>query len=157
MEWKLESTGHYRSADLFPVNLFVCNELDLVPKNYPLLLFATLKEKFKQFVEHIVDEEDITYIYYASRIEPRLTKEVLDMAGKQSLYEKQLQQIVDVMGSDLLKKMTPEERMEGLTVDERVQDLTVDERLAGLSESDLQNMKTVLLQLLDSSNRTQQE
>ena len=43
------------------------------------------------------------------------------MAGKQSLYEKQLQRIVeamgadlvDVMGADLLKKMTPEERVQG--------------------------------------------
>ncbi|MDE0017754.1 MAG: hypothetical protein OXU51_16345, partial [Candidatus Poribacteria bacterium] len=99
VKWESESAGHYKSTDLFPVNLFVCNELELVPKNYPLLLFATSKEKFRQFVERIVGEEDITYIYYASRIEPALTKEILDMAGKQSLYEKQLQQIVDVMGT----------------------------------------------------------
>ena len=100
------------------------------------------------------------------------------MAGKQSLYEKQLQRIVDamgtdlvdVMGTDLLKKMTPEERMDGLTVDERVQGLTVDERvqgltvderLAGLSQDDLQSLepdvKMALLRLLDRSNGTQQE
>ena len=54
------------------------------------------------------------------------------MAGKQSLYEKQLQQIVDVMGTDLLKKMTPEERMDGLTFDEI---------LAVLSQEDLQNLE----------------
>lgn len=83
--------------------------------------------------------------------------EMLDMAGKQSLYEKQLQQIVDVMGTDLLKKMTPEERMEGLTVSQRVQGLTVGERLAGLSQDDLQNMKMALLQLLEPSNGTQHE
>ena len=166
VKWESESAGHYRSTDLFPVNLFVCNELELVPKNYPLLLFATSKEKFRQFVERIVGEDDITYIYYASRIEPALTKEILDMAGKQNLYEKQLQQIVDVMGTDLLKKMTPQERMEGLTVSQRVQGLTVsqrvqgltvDERLAGLSQDDLQNMKMALLQLLEPSNGTHQE
>ncbi|MXV84442.1 hypothetical protein F4X88_16180 [Candidatus Poribacteria bacterium] len=170
VKWESESAGHYRSTDIFPVNLFVCNELELVPKNYPLLLFATSKEKFRQFVERIVGEEDITYIYYASRIEPALTKEILDMAGKQSLYEKQLQQIVDVMGTDLLKKMTPEERMDGLTVSQRVQGLTVSqrvqgltvgERLAGLSQDDLQSlepdMKMALLQLLEPSNGTPQE
>ena len=101
------------------------------------------------------------------------------MAGKQSLYEKQLQQIVDVMGTDLLKKMTPEERMDGLTVSQRVQGLTVSqrvqgltvsqrvqgltvgERLAGLSQDDLQSlepdMKMALLQLLEPSNGTPQE
>lgn len=153
VKWESEGAGHYRSTDLFPVNLFVCNELELVPKNYPLLLFATSKEKFRQFVERIVGEEDITYIYYASRIEPALTKEILDMAGKQSLYEKQLQRIVDSMGTDLLKKMTPEERMDGLTVSQRVQGLTVDERLAGLNQDDLQSLepdvKMALLRLLD--------
>ena len=170
VKWESESAGHYRSTDIFPVNLFVCNELELVPKNYPLILFVTSKEKFRQFVERIVGEEDITYIYYASRIEPALTKEILDMAGKQSLYEKQLQQIVDVMGTDLLKKMTPEERMDGLTVSQRVQGLTVSqrvqgltvgERLAGLSQDDLQSlepdMKMALLQLLEPSNGTPQE
>ena len=99
-----------------------------------------------------------------------LTKEILEMAGKQSLYEKQLQRIVESMGADLLKTMTPEERMDGLTVSERVQDLTVDERvqgltvderLAGLSEEDLQNLdpdvKRTLLLLVDTSNGTQQE
>ena len=74
------------------------------------------------------------------------------MAGKQSLYEKQLQQIVDVMGTDLLKKMTPEERMEGLTVDEI---------LAVLSQEDLKNLepdvKMAFLRLLEPSNGTQHE
>ena len=92
------------------------------------------------------------------------------MAGKQSLYEKQLQQIVDVMGTDLLKKMTPEERMDGLTVSQRVQGLTVSqrvqgltvgERLAGLSQDDLQSLepdvKMALLRLLDRSNGVPQE
>ena len=74
------------------------------------------------------------------------------MAGKQNLYEKQLQQIVDVMGTDLLKKMTPEERMDGLTVDEI---------LAVLSREDLQSLepavKMAFLRLLDPSNGAQQE
>ena len=82
------------------------------------------------------------------------------MAGKQSLYEKQLQRIVEamgtdlvnVMGADLLKKMTPEERLQGLTVDEI---------LAVLSQEDLQSLepdvKRAFLRLLDPSNGTQQE
>lgn len=144
VKWEAEGAGHYKSTDIFPVHLFVCNELELTKKNYPLLLFATSKGKFRQFVERIIGEDNITYIYYASRVEPEVTKEVLKMAGKQSLYEKQLQRIIDSMGADLLKKMTPEERVHGLTVSER---------LAGLDLQDLRTLdpeeKAAFLQLLN--------
>ena len=159
VKWELEGTGYYKSTGLFPVHLFVCNELELTPKNYPLLLFATSKEKFRQFVERIVGEDNLTYIYYASRVEPEITKEILKMAGKQSLYEKQLQRIIDSMGTDLLKKMTPEERVRGLTVSERVRGLTVSERLAGLNIEDLHALdpeeKAALLQVLNQPDKTQ--
>ena len=109
-----------------PVNLFVCNELGLEPKNYPLLLFAASKEKFRQFVEQIASEDNAIYIYYASRVEPQITKEVLKMAGKQSLYEKQLQRIAESMGEDLIpflseevvKRIPPEKRVRGLSEEE---------------------------------------
>lgn len=149
VKWKSESAGHYKSTDIFPVNLFVCNELEVTPKNYPFLLFAASKEKFRQFVEQIVDADNMAYIYYAARVEPTVTKEVLKMARKQSLYEKQLQRIVDSMGTDLLEKMTPEERMHGLTVSER---------LAGLSLEDLRTLdpkvKAALLELLNQPDET---
>ena len=150
VNWESENAGHYKSTDIFPVNLFVCNELELNKENYPLLLFAASKKKFRQFVERIVGENNITYIYYASRVEPEITKEVLKMAGKQSLYDKQLQRIVDSMGTDILKKMTAEERMHGLTVSER---------LAGLKLEDLRTLdpevKAALLQLLNQPDETQ--
>ncbi len=86
-------------------------------------------------------------------------KEILKMAGKQSLYEKQLQRIIDSMGTDLLEKMTPEERVRGLTVSERVRGLTVSERLAGLNIEDLHALdpeeKAALLQVLNQSDKTQ--
>ena len=90
------------------------------------------------------------------------------MAEKQNLYEKQLQRIIDSMGADLLKKMTPEERVRGLTVSERVRGLTVSERvrgltvserLAGLNIEDLHALdpeeKAVLLQVLNQPDKTQ--
>ena len=159
VKWESEGTGYYKSTDLFPVHLFVCNELELTPKNYPLLLFATSKEKFRQFVERIIGEDNLTYIFYASRVEPEITKEILKMAGKQSLYEKQLQRIIDSMGADLLKKMTPEERVRGLTVSERVRGLAVSEMLAGLDPEDLRALdpeeKAALLQVLNQPDKTQ--
>ncbi len=81
------------------------------------------------------------------------------MAGKQNLYEKQLQRIIDSMGADLLEKMTPEERVRGLTVSERVRGLTVSEMLAGLDPEDLRALnpeeKAVLLQVLNQAEKTQ--
>ncbi len=72
------------------------------------------------------------------------------MAGKQSLYEKQFQRIINSMGTDLLEKMTPEERVRGLTVSER---------LAGLNIEDLRTLdpeeKAVFLQVLNQPDKTQ--
>ena len=74
------------------------------------------------------------------------------MAGKQSLYEKQLQRIIDSMGADLLEKMTPEERVRGLTVSERLAGLNLEEDLRAL---DPEEKVALLLQLLDQPDKTQ--
>jgi len=132
VRWEVVGVGHYKSTDLLPVHLFVCNELEMVPKNYPLLLFAASKEKFRQFVEQIVSEDNTIYIYYASRVEPEITKEVLKMAGKQSLYENNLRRIAESMGEDLipflseevLKRIPPEKRVRSLTATDIVRSLS---------------------------------
>lgn len=132
VRWEAVGVGHYKSTDLLPVHLFVCNELEMVPKNYPLLLFAASKEKFRQFVEKIVSEDNTIYIYYASRVEPEITKEVLKMAGKQSLYENNLRRIAESMGEDLipflseevLKRIPPEKRVRSLTATDIVRSLS---------------------------------
>jgi len=172
VKWESEGSGHYRSTGLLPVTLFVCNELEITAKNYPLLLFATSKTKFRQFVEKIAGENNLTYLYYASRVEPEITKEILHMAGRQSLYERQLRRIIESMGADLVQKMTLEERLQGLSVSERaelvrglsvseqaelVRGLSVSERLEGLTLEDIRTLdprtKAELLQLLMSPDR----
>lgn len=137
VRWVPIGVGHYKSTSLLPVHLFVCNELELVPKNYPLLLFAASKEKFRQFVERIVSEDNTIYIYYASRVEPEMTKEVLKMAGKQSSYEKNLMRIAESMGEDLIpflseevvKRIPPEKRVRSLTAEDIVRSLSPETRL----------------------------
>ena len=64
VRWETIEAGHYVSTDILPVHLIVINELPIEPKNYPLLLFAASKEKFRQFLERIVEEDNIVYIYY---------------------------------------------------------------------------------------------
>ena len=57
------------------------------------------------------------------------------MAGKQSLYEKQLERIAKAVGDDLLEQMPPEVRMRGLTLEERLRGLDLDpETLEKLKE-----------------------
>ena len=141
VKWEEIGVGHYVSTDLLPVHLLVCNELPLESKYYPLLLFAVSKEKFRRFMLRLIEEENATYIEYASRTNPELTKEVLRMAGKQSLYEKQLERMAKAFGEDLiaflnkdelLEQMSPEVRVRGLTPEERLRGLTLEERLRGL-------------------------
>ena len=81
----------------------------------------------------LIEEENATYINYAFRTNPELTKEILRMAGKQSLYEKQLERIVETFGEELLEQVPPEVRMRGLTLEERLRGLALEERLHGLT------------------------
>ena len=133
VRWEEIGAGHYVSTDILPVHLIVINELVIEPKNYPLLLFAASKKKFRQFVERIVSEDNTVYIYYAHFTDYELTEEVLEMAGRQSSYQKNLervtQDLLTIIGKDkLLKQMTPEERVRGLPPEERVRGLTLEER-----------------------------
>ena len=126
VRWDSLGGGHYKSTELLPVHLFVCNELEIGAKNYPLLLFAASKAKFRQFVQKIVSEDNAIYINYALHVEPQITQEVLRMAGKLSLYEKHLKRIAEGLGEDLLpflseevvKRIPPEKRVRGLTAEE---------------------------------------
>ncbi len=89
------------------------------------------------------------------------------MAKRENLYDKQLRRIIDVMGPDLLKKMTLEERLQGITPEEQLQSMTLEERLqgmkleerlAGLSSEDLRALdaetKAELIKLLTQSDET---
>ncbi len=137
VRWEQVDVGHYRSTDLLPVHLFVCNELKIEPKNYPLLLFAASKKKLRQFFERIVEEDNTLYIYYAHFADYELIEEVLKMAGKQSQYEKTLERFAKDYGSALLRGLTPEERLHGLQPEERLRGLQPEERLSGLQPEEI--------------------
>ena len=158
VRWTEIGIGHYVSIEHFlPVHLFVSNELAIEPKNYPLLLFASSKEKFRQFVEQIVSEDNTVYIYYAHFIDYELTEEVLKMAGRQSSYQKNLervtQDLLSILGKDkLLKMMTPEERLRGLTPEERVRGLTPEELLRGLDSKTQEKLKQLMFNTSKTEN-----
>ena len=146
VRWEEVAVGHYVSTDILPVHLIVINELPIEPKNYPLLLFASSKKKFRQFLGRIVKEDNSAYIYYAYRIDPELTKEVLDMAGKSRSYRKNLDFIAKDIGKDLipflskeemLKQMTPEDIVGAVTLEKLARAMTLEERLRGLDAEDI--------------------
>ncbi len=93
----------------------IIGELVIEPKNYPLLLFAASKEKFRQFVEQIVEEDNTIFIQYAYFMDYKLTEEVLQVAGKKSAYRKNIELYIKEYGEVLLRGLSLEERLRGLT------------------------------------------
>jgi len=128
VRWEKIGAGHYVSADLLPVHLFVCNELVIEPKNYPLLLFAASKEKFRQFVEQIVYEDNTILIKYAHFMDYKLTEEVLQVAGRKSTYQKNIELYIKEYGEVLLRGLSLEERLRGLTPEEVLRGLEPETR-----------------------------
>ena len=159
VRWNEIGIGHYVSKDLLPVHLFVNNELTIEPKNYPLLLFASSKKKFRQFVERIVSEDNTVYIYYAYRIDPELTKEVLEMTGKQNSYRKNLEFIAKDIGEELIPFLSKEEMLKHITHEDLVRVLTPEERVRGLTLEDIRRLDTPTLeklkQLIFSTSKTE--
>lgn len=125
--------GYYLRSGEFAVYLIVVNELPILPQNYSLLLFASAAQKFRQFVQQLVKEENWDYIRFAYRLRPKITKEVLAMAGKHSIPRKDLEFMAKDIGpeilpylnkEDLLKQLTPEDRLRGLSPEDLLRCLT---------------------------------
>jgi hypothetical protein len=119
--------GRYLLSGELAVYLIVVNELTILPTNYPLLLFASSAKKFRQFLQQVVFEKNWNYIHFAYRLRPRITKEVLTMAGINSLPKKDLEFIAKDIGveilpyldkADLLKQLSLEDLLRGLNVEE---------------------------------------
>ena len=52
------------------------NKLDIIPGNYPLLMFASSKKKFKEFLLDTVKNNCFNaYVEFAYRVNPEITKE----------------------------------------------------------------------------------
>lgn len=146
VRWEKIGVGHYVSTDLLPVHLFVSNELYIEPKNYPLLLFAASKEKFRQFVSRIVSEDNTIYIYYAHFMDYELTEEVLEMAGKQREYQKNLERITQ----DLLSVINKDEILKQMTPDDLARGLSSKEQLSRLNNEEQKRLQQLLQKLIEN-------
>ncbi|MBC8231206.1 hypothetical protein H8E77_16775 [bacterium] len=153
VRWEEIAVGHYVSTDILPVHLIVVNELPIEPKYYPLLLFTASKEKFRQFLEPIVKEDNSVYIYYAYRIDPELTKEVLDMAGKSRSYQKNLEFIAQDIGKELIPFLSAEDRVRGLTLEERLSGLPPEDLVRVLTPEERRKLKQLLEEEVEKDRR----
>ncbi len=137
VRWESGEVGHYINTDILPVHLIVINELPVEPKNYPLLLFAASKKKFRQFLEQIVKEDNSAYIYYAYRINPELTKEVLGMSRRSRSYRKNLEFIANDIGEDLIPFLSKEKMLEYMTPEDIVRALSPEDIVRVLTPENL--------------------
>jgi hypothetical protein len=129
--------GYYQCDEYPPLYLIVINELPVTPKHYPLLLFASSEQKFREFLAQVIVAGEYTYIRYAYEVRPQITKEVLTMSGVASrLSRKDLEFMAGDIGPELVPFLNPEDVVKGMN-DEKQQRLlamfSVEARLAGIS------------------------
>lgn len=146
--------GYYQGQGYPIVYLIVVNELPITAKNYPLLLFAASERKFREFLEQVVALRDATYLRYAYEVRPRITREVLTMAGiSATLSQEDLKFMAQDVGRELMAFLPPEELLAKVPDKERLAGLSSEGIITALSASDLWNnmnteQRTALLELL---------
>jgi hypothetical protein len=102
--------GYYKTEEQPLIYLIVVNELPVMPKNYPLLLFASDQRKFRKFLQQMIVEGQRTYIRYAYEVRPQVTKEVLTMAGISArISRKDLEFMASDIGRELVAVMNPKD------------------------------------------------
>jgi len=140
--------GYYRWQGQPAIYLIVINELPIAPKNYSLLLFTASERKFREFLEDVVAQRDMVYVRYAYEVRPKLTKEVLTMAGiSATLSQEDLKFIAEDIGTELVPFLQTEDLVRGLSAEKKrelISLLKLEELLSGIS---LENQER-LLQLL---------
>ena len=144
VEFESLGGGYYRSTDKLPVHIIAINELEVTPKNYPLLMFATSKQKFEKFLRNAIDRNDsdhnpvITFAYF---LRSELIREI-NMPLKSYLSKEALDIIIEDIGDEILacfsmdeilSRFSMDEILARFSVDEIASRLSPEERLTGLS------------------------
>jgi hypothetical protein len=146
VEFESLGGGYYRSTDKLPVHIIATNELEVTPKNYPLLMFATSKQKFEEFIRDAVGRNDsdhnlvITFAYF---LRSELIREI-DMPFKSSLSKEALDIIIEDIGDEILSRFSVDEILSRFSVDEILSRLSPEERLTGLSPEERRQLQRLL-------------
>ncbi|MEM7534689.1 MAG: DUF4351 domain-containing protein [Chloroflexota bacterium] len=112
---KTDRKGYYKTDETPPVYLIVINELPIIPLNYPLLLFASSERVFRAFLQQVVENENYSYQWYALKVRPQLTREVIRMAGlPSSMTVEDLEFLAEDLGPDLMSVISLEDMFKGM-------------------------------------------
>lgn len=153
--------GYYRRQGQPPIYLIVINELPITPKNYSLLLFAASKHKFREFLEQVVAQQNMVYIRYAYEVDPKLTKEVLTMAGISSTLSKSdLKFMAEDIGPELVPFLHTEDLVKGLNAKKKrelISAFNLEELLSGLSPENQEKLFQLLLKTRKISSAAREE
>jgi len=139
VEFESLGGGYYRSTDKLPVHIIAINELEVIPKNYPLLMFATSKQKFEEFLRDAVDRNDsdhdpvITFAYF---LRSELIQEI-DMSFKSYLSKEALDIIIEDIGDEILSRFSVDEILSRFSVDEILSRFNTDEIASHLSPEEI--------------------
>ena len=139
IEFESLGGGYYRSTDKLPIHIIAINELEVTPKNYPLLMFATSKQKFEEFLRDAINRDDNDYnpvITFAYFLKSELIREI-DMPLKSYLSKEALDIIIEDIGDEILSRFSMDEILSRFSVDEIAARLSPEERLTGLSPEDI--------------------
>ena len=166
IEFESLGGGYYRNTGKLPIHIIAINELEGTPENYPLLMFASSKQKFVEFLRDAIgrnDSDDDPILTYAYFLRSNLTQE-LEMPLKNRLSKEALAYIIEDIGDEILScfsveelasrlsaeelasHLSAEELTSHLSAEERVAGLSVEERIAGLSPDERRQLQQLLEQ-----------
>lgn len=106
-DFKQIDEGIYQKDGSPQITIMVINQLPTIPENYPLLLFASSKEKFKQFFTQLIDNlgndpANNPYLHLAYIVRPDVAKE-LNAMSMYPVPRGNLQYIANDIGDKLLE------------------------------------------------------
>jgi hypothetical protein len=140
--------GYYKTEEQPLIYLIVVNELPVMPKNYPLLLFASDQRKFRKFLQQMIVEGQRTYIRYAYEVRPQVTKEVLTMAGISArISRKDLEFMASDIGRELVAVMNPKDVLSAMNPKDVLSAMNPKDVLSAMNPKDVlsaMNPKDVL-------------
>jgi len=135
---------HYVSNEKIPFHIIISGKLEIEFKNYPLLLFAPEK-KFKEFLEHAVENNRLEYLEYAYLLHPQVTKEVLMMSGRIPVPEENVKFIVNDLGIErILRNADIDEVIRHIAVEDRLRGIAVEDIIQSLSDEEKNKLQKLL-------------
>ena len=93
-----------------PFYVLVCSELEVTPRNYPFLLFASGRKR-RAFLQALVQESGSPYLPLALELYPQTVVEEFLMSRKSTKREKELRNAINLIGPETIVRLLPPESL----------------------------------------------